>query len=485
MALITDPDDLADSLADDGSQEVFINTSAKTVKLVQVGTLSTDGVTLKCLYSFLKEEWKDDPNSKNLAAFPFPMTPITDESFEFVEGWDFDADASRYLIRTAGWTVKNTSGNTTQKWAGVIGLGTIESNDQLYFQQSSGGSAVNVQLQGQINQAVQILRDDDGDGNYAEGSDYDRRTVFNLFTREYLQTYGKSSLSDIGVTTMDSIAYRFPISTGTDLKITDDDTAVGSNSPYTGIVVRYFDQAFTRDVDSATDRNFGIVIDVGTHSGVDGSCSSGGVVLTTSEGAITTSGNPYSGGTLTIHEGANAGTYTISGNPTATQVTISGATFASTLSNQSFTLQRGTPIVATAEEIYTKIQYLLRQNSDIDSTDQTVTGKTADALLRFVGDTLVCGSSTVGVPNNPNGGGSGVIIEGFSSTDTNRIEFYDNLGTNRTFPFVAALTLNFGDNLRLDGGSKYWVYFTYTHSAVNTGFAITSASGQTATLTSA
>lgn len=480
MALITDPDSLNDHASNDSATEVFINTSAKTIKLNQTGNLSTDGVTLKCLYSFLKEEWRNDPNSKNLAAYPFPMTPITDESFEFIEGWDFDADASRYLIRTAGWTVKNTSGNTTQKWAGIIGLGTIESDDQLYFQQTSSGSSVNVQLTGQVNQAVQILRDDDGDGDYAEGSDFDRRTVFNLFCREYNQLYGKSSLSDIGVTTMDSIAYRFPISTGTDLKITADDSTVGSSAPYTSIIVRYFDQAFSRDVDSTTDRNFGIVVDVGTHSGVDGSCSSGGSVLTTTEGGITTSGNPYAGGTLTIHEGANAGVYTISGNPTATQVTITG-TFPSTVSNQSFTLQRGTPVTATAEQIYTKVQYLLRQNSDIDTTDQSVTGKTADALMRFVGDTLVCGNPS---PSNPNGGGAGVIIEGFSSSDTNRIEFYDNTGTKRTFPYVAVVTLNFGDNLRNDGSAKYWLYFTYTHQATNTGFAITSSSGQTATLTS-
>ena len=82
MALITDPDLLTDSAADDGSEEVFINTTTKKIKLVVVGNLSTDGVTLKALYSFLKEEWKNDPNTKNLAAFPFPMIPITDEAFE-------------------------------------------------------------------------------------------------------------------------------------------------------------------------------------------------------------------------------------------------------------------------------------------------------------------------------------------------------------------------------------------------------------------
>jgi hypothetical protein len=455
MALITDPDLLEDSALDNGTQEVFINTTTKTIKLVVVGNLSNDGVTLKALYSFLKEEWRLDPNTKNLAAFPFPMVPITDESFELVDGWDFANDTSRYLIRTGGWTVRNTSGSVIAKWAGVVGLGSIESNDQLYFQQVSGGTSANVQLTGQVNQAVQILRDDDGDGNYAEASDFDRRTFFKLFVREQAQTYDDANLTDIGVTTMDSIVYRFPISTGTDLKIAASDVTIGASSPYTQILVRYFDQAYARDVDTpGTNRNFGIVIDVGTHSGVDGSCTASGNTLTTAEGGIT--GANYTGGTLTIHEGANKGTYTISGTPTATVVTIT-TTFPSTVSNQSFTLQRATPVSATAEQIYEKVQYLLRQATDIDSTDQTVTGKTADLLLRFVGDTLEAG--TLG-PVNPNGGGNGVMIEGFSANDTNRITFRDNTGTNRTFPFVATLTLQFGANLVADASAKYWVYFT-------------------------
>ncbi len=457
MALIIDPDLLNDSAADLGAAEVFINTTTKTIKLNVVGNLSTDGVTLKALYSFLKEEWRNDPFTKNLAAFPFPMTPITDESFEFGDGWDFVADASRYLIRTAGWTVKNTSGQTTQKWAGIIGLGSIEVDDQLYYDQGAG--AVDVVLPGQVNQAVQILSDPNGDGNYVDG--YDRRTSFKLFAREYSQLYGKSSLSDIGVTTMDSIAYRFPISTATDLKVQTIDATVSSTTPYTQINVKYFDQAFTRDVDSTTDRNFGIVIDVGTHSGVDGVTSAAGNTLTSAEAGIT--GANYTGGTVTIHEGANAGTYTISGTPTASVVTIT-TTFANALSNQSFTLQRAAPIVATAEEIYTKVQYLLRQASDIDVTDQTVTGKIADELLVFVGDTLLCGSK---IPSNPNGGGSGVIIEGFSSTDTNRLTFYDNTATARTYPFVASITINFGANLVADASAKYWVYFTTLPGAGN------------------
>ena len=267
MALIIDPDQLADSAANDNSEEVYINTTTKRIKLVVVGNLSTDGVTMKALYSFLKEEWKNDPNTKNLAAFPFPLTPITDESFEFVEGWDFEDDTARYLIRTAGWTVKNTSGLTTQQWAGIVGLGTIESNDQLYYQQGSG-AGVDFELQGQVNQAVQILRDDDGDGNFAEGSDFDRRTSLTIFGREQGQVFGKANLADIGVTSMGPQAYRFPIGTGADLKILTADTGIKASgtgypadvAPYDAMTITYYATPQSKAV-GASSYNFGIVVD--------------------------------------------------------------------------------------------------------------------------------------------------------------------------------------------------------------------------------
>lgn len=393
MAKIVDPDLLADSAADDGSTEVYINTATKTIKLVVTGDLSNtgvqneNGVTLKALYSFLKEEWRLDPNSKNLAAFPFPLVPITDESFEWVNGWDLFNDTARYLIRDAGWTVKNTSNATTQMWAGIIGLGSIETNDQLYYQQASGATAVNVQLTGQVNQAVQIYRDDDGDGNTAEGSDYNRRTYFKLFGREQAQIYGLSQLSDIGVTTMSSQAYRFPISTADDLKITAADTGIDANSdntadvaPYSGMSITYYTTAQSRTI-GGTGRNFGIIID------------------------------------------GNNG---------------------------------------TAEQIYEFVQWSLRRTTDINAGAGSLIGKTADELLEFVGDTLKTKAAT-----NPEGGGTGVFIDNYQTIDVNRLVFVDNTGTERTFPFVAALTLNFGDNLQDDASAKYWVYFTTLPGAGN------------------
>ena len=94
MALITDPDDLAQG------SEITINTTAKTITLNLADALSADGVTGQCLYSFLKEEWKDD---NALIPFEFPMVAITPEQFEFVEDWVPANDATRKLIRQAGW----------------------------------------------------------------------------------------------------------------------------------------------------------------------------------------------------------------------------------------------------------------------------------------------------------------------------------------------------------------------------------------------
>lgn len=102
---------------------------------------------------------------------------------------------------------------------------------------------------------------------------------------------------------------------------------------------------------------------------------------------------------------------------------------------------------ATLEQIYTKIQYMLRQNSDINTAGDagSVTGKTAASLLSFVGDTLV--TST------------GVYIDDIQPADSNRIEFYDQNGVKRTNPYTAAGALSFNAAL-VGAGSSYRLFFS-------------------------
>jgi hypothetical protein len=108
---------------------------------------------------------------------------------------------------------------------------------------------------------------------------------------------------------------------------------------------------------------------------------------------------------------------------------------------------------ATLEEIYTKIEYLLRQNSDIDDGAGSVTGKTADSLCYFVGDTLYTTTS--------------VFIDGVIAADLNRVVFTDKNDVERTYPFASAGTLNFNAALTAGGTGYFRMYFTTLPGASN------------------
>jgi len=100
---------------------------------------------------------------------------------------------------------------------------------------------------------------------------------------------------------------------------------------------------------------------------------------------------------------------------------------------------------ATLEQIYTKLQYLLRQNTDIDNGVGSVIGQTASLLMGFVGNTL---KTTLGV-----------FIDGVAPADTNRVEFVDQTGVTRINPFVAVGALSF-NAVMVGAGSSYRLMFT-------------------------
>jgi len=426
MALIQDPDQLNDEPAATGATEVFIDPTARTIQLVETGNLSADGVTIKGVYSFLKEEWRNDPHGKNLPAVPFPMTPITDESYELIGGWDWADDATRYLIRTGGWTVRNAAGGVTQQWAGIIGLGFIESDDQLYYDQGVGASVV--QLTGQVNQAVQILSDPNGDGNTSDGFDF--RTEFALFVREYGQAFGSADIASIGVDSMQAIAYRFPLGTAPDLKITAADTDIDSNGDGTADVAPYAAMSIT----------YMPHVNRGTWADATGYALDDVVQGSDGRWYIATIGGTSSGASSDLAGGSDAG--------------VTWVSFAGEREIGSDWYAFGVAIDGaggSAEQIYEFAQWSLRQTVDIDAGTGTVIGETADSLLEFVGDTL----GTLAQSN-----GNGVTVDNFAPIDTNRIGFVDDLGQTRTFPFVAVLQLNLNDNLVADPDARYFVFYT-------------------------
>ncbi len=258
MALTTDPDDLLDGALDNGSTNVFIDTSALTIKLVPgVGSLvAADGVTIKAIYSFIKEEWKNDPLTKNLAAFDFPMTPITDEFFELVNGWTWANATTEQTIRRGGWLVRNTSGNVTEHWAGTAIL-NAEVDDQITFELGTDG-AVNYTFPGNTAEAIQIISDPNGDGNYVDG--YDNSSNVVVRNREQAQLYSSTSAAGIGESSLLAPKlFSFSLPTGTDLNIVASDITIAGSAPYTGMSITRFATPQARLIGGIS-RNFGWII---------------------------------------------------------------------------------------------------------------------------------------------------------------------------------------------------------------------------------
>ncbi len=102
----------------------------------------------------------------------------------------------------------------------------------------------------------------------------------------------------------------------------------------------------------------------------------------------------------------------------------------------------------TLQQIYTKVQYLLRQNSNINTSGDagTVTGATADDLMYFVGPDLYCRQS--------------VFIENIDPAYINNVYFIDQNGVPRSYNYAAAGKLQFNSYLTSGGTGYYRMYIT-------------------------
>lgn len=273
MALVQDPDLLRLSSASSGATptgEVFIDKDALTIELMsktefQNGSGSSnftaaEGVTLQALYSFLKEQWKNN-DTDDFYNYRFPMEAITAEQFEFINDWKPKNDTVRSYIRTGGWEEKDPSGSSRQAWAGVITLGNIESNQTAYyFWQDGTGSALeatvaNFTYSGPVNEAVKIFGD-------ASNGNYDYRTGKDLVVRirpdtetgpTVGYTFDSSDTDAIGTPlAVTNQVYRFPLATAADLKITLTDASVVTLVSELGYRLQ-FDQASLSSSQLTTD----------------------------------------------------------------------------------------------------------------------------------------------------------------------------------------------------------------------------------------
>jgi hypothetical protein len=113
----------------------------------------------------------------------------------------------------------------------------------------------------------------------------------------------------------------------------------------------------------------------------------------------------------------------------------------------------------TYDQVYSWVQYQLRQSSDIDAGAGTRTGKVAPALVFMNGSTL----TTIYQDTNDSYEG-GVHVSNLAGASLNNIAERDDTNTLRTYPYVAAITFEFDSYLVADGAdAKFWVYDASTY----------------------
>lgn len=405
MAKIIDPDDL------DVGTELTLDTAAKTFTLNVAGTLvAKDGVTIQALYSKFVDLWTTSTYNK----FEFPMYTIDASSGQYqfgtdgtaFNGWKPADDATRQMLRDGGWDEYSAAGALQRQYVGIVSLGEVSAASQLYYQRASGGTAYDFTFEDEANEGIQVFGD-------ASNGDFDTRTYFKGYVREASKKYKDSTLADTGKTSTGAFLVNLLLSNEDDLKIQDTDGNVAANAPYTGITVTYIAGV-----------GFGAFANSTVYP-ANSVVSHGGRWYSTVAGGTSNGANP--GADIGVTWVAYAGEREIGGTYYAFNKVIDGN-------------------AASAEDIYTKIQYLLRQNSDIDAGSGTVTGKTADLLLNFVGDTLITTT--------------GVYIDDYDTDDVNRLTFTDIGGVARNEPYTATGTLSFNGPLTSGGTGYYRMYFS-------------------------
>ena len=493
MTITVDPDFI------DQSREVFINTATRKFRVVidtdasptqsPLSRIDSDGATLQAIYSFFKEEWKADAA---LIPHPFPMIAITPEQFEFINDWEPNDNTTRLRLKTAGWREIDELDNLKKEYFGVITLGSFaEATDQGYYQQGADPSdttaATNFDRPDAVNEPVL---------SYEEIVPVDETSPGHTFgTNTITRNDGGSFVTDgfqIGARVVVIGSTGSPTRDGT-FVITDVTTSVitVSGSPWTGIT--------GSDQTARMAKEFRNAFSVFLREGFAGGFGTGKTFATADLADIGVNELTYQAYRFPITNAADLKVTNSDGVIAARSPEVSITYFsgpqrfsgfvadASSTTSPNTEAEFGIVIDAmgyTAEEVYEFVQYQLRQAADINDGGSPVTviaGNIADEMLQFVGDALQTLSAT-----NPLGGGTGVYIQNFDSNDTNRLSFADNeFGTTsrRTFPFIAAGTINFNPNLVSDSMPMFWMFFEYTERFTE-AYTLSASAGSTATLAS-
>ena len=457
--------------------------------------LDNAGVSGQSLYSFMKEEWKND---NDLIKFPFPMTAITPEQFEFNE-WKpvdeaessivtTDASDTRKLIRTAGWTEVDANGFIEKSGFCWLTLGNIDASDFAYYFFESQSAATFATFDGPANEYVETITRVDltaaGTIQFATATTFTRASgsfiTDGFLVGDYLLTQNSEDAANdqsrlvTGVT-----ALTLTVSGGVAYTTNVDDTTVIAaidrrQTPFTTrirIFGKTYGQSTTSDIGVTIlgNQTYRFPLSEATDNVIND------LVTTTVAQLLidisTTPVAPYNDMAI----GYWATNFTRSGfNAIGGDTPSPGdAQFGVLIEADAGGAGGGPP---SAEQIYAFTQASLQETGNINDPDGRITGEdTGTTIVGLLAEPLTALASTGNTLStllqtaNPAGGDLGVAIDNFDANDTNRLQFAETSTDTRTFPFVASGSINFNSNLSTDVDAVYRMFFTNDDAGDNTG----------------
>jgi len=483
-------------------KSVFFDTAGLGVYILEQGNVDAAGVTGKAIYSFMMQEWKDDDYL--IANAPFPMLTIDSDAGKYIMGQDASGNNSgwawvdngthsirtRKLLRNAGWDEVDANGNTIARYVGVVTLGSFEdeNNDNAYYQfgtDTTIDDTVDFSFAGPVNEAVKfydLIGDLTGDTpSYDSTSTIIRST--GSFITDGFKVGGQvtiiGSTSNDGTYTLTAVAATTLTVSGTPLTVeawgTSEIAVNNSNQITLRLRVRdadpygkTFAQANLESAGKAALGSFVYSFPLANSTDLKVEAADRDID-SNSDG--TADQAPYSGMSITYYD-----------TPQAKAGLVGGSFNFGIIINANN---------GTAQQVYEFVQWSLRStggfgSGDIDADADTAIGRTMDGLMRFVGDNLEVGSVDGGLtfPTNPDGGGSGVFIDGLNAASKNSVSFFDNTGTSRAFPETIPVTLDFNATLVNDTAAEFDLFYDRTIRTAVADFVLTAVSGNTGSITS-
>lgn len=132
----------------------------------------TTATTGQNLASYLLEQWIAlGDTSEAYANKPFPIEANGPNSFSWLDGWEADLTTYPNTITNLsrdGMRYLDSSGTQTAVWAALLSVG-VSAGMQVRYQQSDGGTTVNANATGNIDQLIQVYGD-------ATHGNFDRRS---------------------------------------------------------------------------------------------------------------------------------------------------------------------------------------------------------------------------------------------------------------------------------------------------------------------